>query len=91
VGSVLSYAKDKLSTTDCNTLARSVPEAESYTKAASEKFGPGKIADRTGLNSALTRLGMTPEQVTKFVPAVSDYVAKEGGDYAKNILLGTMR
>ena len=61
VGSVLSYARDKLSTTDFDTLAKSVPGAESYIKTASEKLGPAKIADRAGVNSALTRLGMTPE------------------------------
>jgi hypothetical protein len=91
VGSVLSYAKDRLSTTDFNAVAKSIPGADSYMQAAYDKFGPAKIADRAGLNSALTRLGMTPEQVNKFVPAVSDYVAKQGGDYAKNLLLGAMR
>lgn len=91
VGSVLSYARDRLSTTDFDTLVKSVPGADSYIKAASEKLGPAKIADRVGLNSALTRLGMTPEQVNKFVPAVTDYVARQGGDYAKNLLLGAMR
>ena len=91
VGSVLTYAKDKLSTTDFSALTKSLPGAESYMKTASDKLGTTKIADPAGLNSALTKLGMTSDQAGKFVPAVGDYLSKQGGDYAKNLLLGTLR
>jgi len=39
-----------------------------------------------GLNTALGSLGISPETVSKFVPTITDYLGKLGGDDAKNLL-----
>jgi hypothetical protein len=91
VGTVLNYAQGKLSSTDFSALAKSVPAADSYMKAASEKLGSIKMPDMSSLNSSLGKLGMTSDQINKFVPAVTDYVGKVGGDSAKNLLLSALR
>lgn len=36
-------------------------------------------------------LGLSQDQINKFVPMVTDYVGKQGGEYAKNLLVGALR
>jgi len=89
VGTVLNYAQGQLSAADFSTISKSIPGADSYIKAATDRLGTSKIATG-GLNSSLTRLGLSQDQINKFVPMVTDYVGKQGGDYAKNLLLGAL-
>lgn len=42
--------------------------------------------DQTGLNGALSKLGISPETVAKFVPTVTSYLGKLGGPGATNLL-----
>ena len=91
VGTVLNYAEGKLSSMDFTTLTKSVPVADAYIKAADERLGSIKMADVSSLNSSLGKLGMTSDQIRKFVPAVTEYVGKVGGDSAKNLLVSAMR
>jgi Protein of unknown function VcgC/VcgE (DUF2780) len=91
VGTVLSYAKEQLSAADFSTVSKSIPGADSYMKAATDRLGTTKIASSGGLNSSLARLGLSQDQINKFVPMVTDYVGTQGGDYAKNLLLGALR
>lgn len=88
IGSMLNYAKGKLSPGDWGTVSKSLPGADSYLKAASDTLGSGNITSSAGLNSAFSKLGMSPEMVNKFVPIVSDYVGKQGGAAAKSLLAG---
>jgi len=90
VGTVLNYAQGQLSAADFSTITKSIPGADSYIQAASDRLGTSKIATG-GLNSSLTRLGLSQDQINKFVPMVTDYVGKQGGEYAKNLLLGALR
>ena len=91
VGTVLTYAQGKLSSTDFSALSKSVPAADSYMKAASDRLGAVKMTDVSSLNSSLGKLGMNSDQISKFVPAVSEYVGKVGGDSAKNLLASALR
>lgn len=90
VGSVLNYAQGQLPAADFSTVSKSIPGADSYMKAATDRLGTSKIPTG-GLNSTLSKIGLNQEQINKFVPMVTDYVGKQGGDYAKNLLLGALR
>jgi hypothetical protein len=49
------------------------------------------ISTPAQMNDAFGKLGMTPEQVGKFVPAVTDYLAKAGGPEVAEIMRGALR
>ena len=60
-----------------------IPGADKYLQAAKDLgavTGPLKNID--GANSALASLGISPESISKFVPIVTDYLGKLGGDDA---------
>jgi hypothetical protein len=92
VGSILSLAKERLAAGDFEKLAGLVPNASSYIDSA-KKLGAvtGPLKDMNGLNAALSRLGMTPEVVQKFVPTVADYLGKVGGPGVNELLATVLK
>jgi hypothetical protein len=93
VGSILSFAKEKLPSMDFNTLAKFVPGTDGFLKAAKDLGAvTGPIGDQAGLTSAFSRLGMGSEMVPKFSQTMSDFVGKAaGGDQAKTLLANLMK
>ncbi|MGH8682682.1 MAG: DUF2780 domain-containing protein [Burkholderiales bacterium] len=88
VGSMLNYAKGKLSPDQWSSLSKSMPGADSYLRSASDALGTGNITSTSGLNSAFSKLGMSPDMVNKFKPIISDYAGKYGGSAVKSALAG---
>jgi hypothetical protein len=41
--------------------------------------------------SALGKLGISPEQASKFVPTVTDYLGKAGGSSVQKVLAGVLK
>jgi hypothetical protein len=58
---------------------------------AKQLLGGANIGDKAGLQSAFSKLGMTPDMVNKFAPIVTDYVGKAGGEQARNLLAGVLK
>jgi hypothetical protein len=80
IGSILSFAKEKLKTSDYTQLASAVPGAAGYIdKAKSLGAVTGKIGNRQGLNAAFGKLGITPEVGSQLISTVVDYAGKLGG------------
>jgi hypothetical protein len=77
VGSVLTLAQEKLAAGDFDQVAAVIPGASKYLDMA-KSLGAvtGPLGNVAGLNSALGRLGVTPEKAAKLVPAVGDFVSK---------------
>jgi hypothetical protein len=92
VGSVLTLAQEHLAKGDFDKIAELIPGASKYMDAA-KKLGAvdGPLKNLSGLNSALSRLGITPETAAKFVPAVTDFVGKAGGSDMKALLAGALQ
>jgi hypothetical protein len=88
VGSVLSYAQNKLSASDYTKVANSVPGADQYVQKAKDAGAvpAGGITDKSGLDAAYAKLGISPEVAKKFTPAVLDYVGKAGGSSVQSLL-----
>ena len=88
VGSMLSLAKERLSSMDFMSLTKLIPGAETYMNTA-KNLGAvtGPIGDRAGLTSAFSRLGMGPDMVPKFTQVLSDFVGKAGGQPARNLVM----
>jgi hypothetical protein len=91
-GSVLSLAQGKLPPMDFATLTRLIPGSDSLMKSAKDLGAvTGPITDKTGLESAFSRLGMGADMVPKFVQTMGDFVGKTGGEPAKNLLTSLLR
>jgi len=91
VGSILSLAREKLSSMDFSTFTKFIPGSDTFMKAA-QNLGAvtGPVRDLNGLQSAFSKLGMGPEMIGKFSGVLSDFVGKAGGDQAKNLLAAVL-
>jgi uncharacterized protein VcgC/VcgE DUF2780 len=91
LGSVLTLAQEKLVKGDFDKVAAAIPGASRYLDQA-KSLGAvvGPIGNLAGLNSALGRLGISPDTAAKFVPAVTDLVSKAGGSSVGNLLSGVL-
>jgi hypothetical protein len=92
VGSILTLAQEKLIKGDFDKIAAVVPGASKYMDQA-KKLGAvtGPIKDMNGLKAALGRLAMSPDTISKFVPAVSNFVGKAGGSEVGSLLAGVLK
>jgi hypothetical protein len=87
VGSMLGLAKNTLSPADFGSLAKVMPGADSYLKAASNAgISTGDIRNVDGLNQAFAKLGMNPNQARSLLGSVTDFVGKEGGTAARGLM-----
>ena len=87
IGSLLSLAGEKLESGEFDKLAGMIPGADKYmdtAKSLGAVTGPLKSLD--DLNKSLGALGISPETIEKFVPMVTEYVGKLGGDDAMGLL-----
>lgn len=92
VGSILALAKEKLSGMDFSTLTKLIPGADTYMKAAKDLGAvTGPVGDKAGLMSSFSKLGMGSDMVGKFSKVLSDFVAKAGGEPARNLLAAVLR
>ena len=92
LGSYLTLLQEKLSKGDFDKIASFVPGASGYLESA-KKLGAvtGPLSNLAGLNGALGKLGMNPETVSKFTPAVTDYLGKAGGSGVQSLLAGVFK
>ena len=87
LGSVMSLANSKLPAADYEALAKVLPNTEKYIAAATQAgVLTDPITDVTRLNSAMRKLGITPDKASTMLGQVNNYVEKVGGDSARNIV-----
>ena len=87
IGSLLSLAGEKLSAGDFDKLAGMIPGADKYLESAKSLGAVTEpLKSLADLNQSLAALGISPETIGKFVPMVTDYLGKLGGDDAKALL-----
>lgn len=87
VGSLLTLAKEKLPAADFTKVANVVPGASNY-MALAKTLGAvaGPLKNVAGLNGALGKLGMSTDTIAKFVPMVSNFIGKAGGNTVSNLM-----
>lgn len=87
LGSLLSLAGENLGAVDFDKLKGMIPGASGYIDAA-KNLGAvtGPLENLDGLNSALAKLGISPDVVAQFVPTVTQYLGKFGGADATRLL-----
>jgi hypothetical protein len=101
IGSILNYAKGKLSADDFGKVSKAIPDTDSLVKAAPAvdssaatsalaKLSPS-AAGIASLGSSFQKLGLSPDMVSKFVPEILNYTGLKGGDATKNILANVLK
>lgn len=79
-GAVLKLAQARLEVADFEKIAAVVPRGNEY-MALAGRLGAfqGAVPSAGGLSSAFEKIGITPSQASKFVPALTDYVSTAAG------------
>jgi hypothetical protein len=91
VGSILQLAKEKLTSGQFDTIAKTIPDSQKYLDAAKRVLTEGKVGNANGLQSAFSELGMGQDTLAKFKAVVTDYVGQVGGPQAKNLLESALK
>ena len=93
MGSMLTLAKEKMTPANFNQLASVIPTANGYMDSAKQlgAVGTSPLKDMSGLNAAFAKLGIKPEVAQQFVPLVTDYLGKIGGDSVKSLLASVFK
>ena len=100
-GSIFQLAKQNLSVEDFSSIAKAVPGIDKMMGAApkleggslkgiSSMMGSNKIGGMASLTSSFEKLGLSGDMVNKFMPIILDYVNKNGGEHAMNLLKGAL-
>lgn len=87
IGSMLSLASQKLSAGDYDKFAGMIPGADKYLASAKSLGAVAEpLASLGDFNNALSSLGISADTIEKYVPMITEYVGKLGGDEAKALL-----
>lgn len=91
VGSMLKLAQEKLSAGEFDQVAKAVPGASKYLDSAKQLLGGGNVGNMAGLQGAFSKLGMSPDMVSKFTPVLTQFVGKTGGSQTGDLLAGVLK
>ena len=92
MGSILNFAKGKMSGADFSSLRNSLPGLETYVKEATDvKAVAGPIVDQAGLESAFEKVALGPKMVPRITKTMSDFVGNSGGEAARDFFASLMK
>jgi hypothetical protein len=97
-GTLFGVAKSRLSANDFSQIATAVPGMDSLLKAAPSGATSGALSQLGGASgglagaaSAFSKLGLSPDMVSKADPVLTSYVSKSGGSKAGSLLAGALK
>jgi len=91
-GSLLGLASEKLGSQDFAKIASAVPGSSNLIKQARDLTGLGNnFGSLAKVTSAIGKMGVTPDQVTKMAGSMGDFAAKTGGESVKDLLMGALK
>ena len=100
-GALFGVAKSRLNADQFSQVAKSVPGMDSLLKAAPAAEGGGALGGLSQLGgsagglasaaSAFSKLGLSPDMVSKAVPVLIGFVTKSGGANVGNLLAGVLK
>ena len=87
LGSLFALAQEKFSAGDFDQLTAAIPGVGKYMESA-KKMGllDSPLTSMEGLNGALGKLGMSADDISRFVPAALDALGKVGGEDISKML-----
>lgn len=91
-GALLGLAQNKLPKADWSKITKSIPGTGDMIKTANSLGGiTGKTGSLADLTGAFSKMGISADQASKRVPAVSDYVGKAAGPDVGAALAGVLK
>lgn len=99
-GSILKFAKGKLSDDNFSKVASAIPEMDRLIDSAPKvgglgkgltKLTGGKLGGLASLAGSFKSLGLDAGMVNNFVPVILKYVESKGGSGIMNILSGVLK
>src|SRR5262245_26818218 len=100
-GALFGVAKSRLNADQFSQVAKAVPGMDSLLKAAPAAGGGGALGAVAGLGgsagglaiaaAAFSKLGLSPDMVSKAVPVLIGFVTKSGGANVGNLLAGALK
>src|SRR5262245_37846002 len=92
VGSVMALAQSKLPASDYTKVANALPGADTYVQKAKDLgVDTSSVTDMNGLNSAYSKLGISPEVGSQITPLVVNYVGKAAGPTVGGLLSSVLK
>ncbi len=91
-GSLLGLASQKLGPQDFAKIASAVPGTNDLIKQAGGLTGLGaNFGSMATVTSALGKMGVVPDQVSKMSTSMADFIGKAGGTTTKDLFLSALK
>jgi hypothetical protein len=98
-GALFGIAKSQLKANEFSQVAKAVPGMDALLKAAPAMGGAGgsamsqmgSMAGLAAAASSFSKLGLSPEMVSKAVPVLTQFVTKKGGANVGSLLAGVLK
>jgi len=90
-GAMLGYAQNKLTPDQFSAVSNAIPGGSEITKAAAPMLGGSPLQSLADVQGIFSKLGMSPETVSKFAPILSDEVGKVAGPQVAGLLGGLFK
>ncbi|HVY08230.1 MAG TPA: DUF2780 domain-containing protein [Burkholderiales bacterium] len=91
IGAMLKLAQEKLSAGDFDQVAKAIPGTSKYLDSAKKLLGGGNVGDAAGLQSAFSKLGLSPDMVGKFKTILTQFAGQSGNSNAASLLAGALK
>jgi hypothetical protein len=91
-GALLNLAQGQLSAENFTKVAEAIPNLNTLMEQA-KGLGAftGQLTDMTGVNTAFEKLGMDKSKVNQFIPEITGFASKNGGEEVGNLLSGVWK
>ena len=97
-GALFGVARSRLKADEFSQIATAVPGMDSLLKASPTAGGTaglsqlgGAAGGLAGAASAFSKLGLSPDMVSKAVPVLTSFVTKSGGSKVGSLLAGALK
>jgi Protein of unknown function VcgC/VcgE (DUF2780) len=87
-GAMLGLAQNKLTPDQFSQVTNAIPGASDITKAAAPLIGSSPISSLGDVQGIFTKLGMSPDTVSKFAPILTQAASSVGGPQVASLLGG---
>jgi Protein of unknown function VcgC/VcgE (DUF2780) len=78
-GAMMGYAQNKLSPDQFSAIGSAVPGLGDITKAAGPLLGGSALNSLGDVGGAFSKLGLSPDMVSKFAPIIGEAISKGAG------------
>ena len=90
-GAMMGYAQNKLSPDQLGSITSAVPGLGDITKAAGPLLGGASLNSLADVQGAFSKLGMSPDMVSKFAPIIGDAISKGGASQVSSLFTGLFK